>query len=161
MNGNEGLVAPDDRPEGELKYRIRLLIKHPIMDPAAITSKLGFKPGLVWTAGTRRKTPAGTPLPGVHKTSAWGYWFDVEGGRFFSQDVLKLLLQLEERAEFIRELIDSGGSIGLYVNLPGDVNIGDEIAWADLRRFVSLRINFGVEVFPNYQSTPEVRSMME
>src|SRR5712691_3684981 len=105
MGGDSDAVEPDQQNESVM-YGIRLLIRHPSIDPADITSKLGLKPGMSSTAGAERKTPAGTRLPGVYKTSTWGYWLDVEGNRYFSKDILSLLLHLEERAEFIRELID-------------------------------------------------------
>ena len=104
-----------------------------------------------WTAGAERRTLAGTLLPGISKTSAWGHSFDVKGERLFSDGVSKMLSVLLSKAEFVHELVNSGGSIGLYVYLPGSVNIGDVLSWKDLEQLASLRVDFGVEVFPNFR----------
>jgi hypothetical protein len=74
---------------GNLKYRIVLSAKHPNVDPSVITSKLGLEPGMGWASGTERRTTAGALLPGVSKTSAWGYSFDVDGSRFFLRRRIK------------------------------------------------------------------------
>jgi hypothetical protein len=104
-----------------------------------------------WTAGAERRTIAGALLPGTSKTSAWGHWFDVEGERLFSVGVSKMSSILLRNAEFVHELVDSGASIGLYVYLPGSVNIGDVLSWKDLQQLASLKVSFGVEVFPNFE----------
>jgi hypothetical protein len=140
----------DPAENADLIYRVRLLIRHPHIDPDSITAKLGLSPSVSHMVGHERKTPTGTPLPGVHKRTTWSYSVRVEGKRFFSEDVADLVSRLEESAAFLRELTDTGGSAELSVSLPGDVNIGDVIRWPDLQKIASLRIDFGVEVFPRW-----------
>jgi hypothetical protein len=141
----------DDADNAELIYGIRLLIKHPRIDPALITAGLGLTPDMSHTVGKGRKTPVGTPLPGVYKETAWGYAYEVEGERLFSGDVAEFISRLEEKAAFLRELVDTGGRANLDIQLPGHVNVGDVIRWQDLARIAALRINLGVEVFPNFK----------
>jgi hypothetical protein len=145
------VIPMSDGENADLVYGIRLLIRHPQIDPALITAGLGLIPDMSHTPGKDRKTPIGTPLPGVYGETDWGYRFKVEGKRLFSKDVVELVSRLEEKAAFVHELIDTGGWIELSVQLPGYVNIGDDVRWQDLRRIAALRINFGVEVFPNFR----------
>jgi len=132
------------------RYGIRLLIIHPNIDPAVISSKLQLRECMRWMAGTKRQTPTGTPLPGIHSDTRWGYSFEVEENRFFFNDVKNFLKKLEPHKEFILELTDTGGSVSIIVNLPGDINIGDTFEWKDLELLISLRIDLGVEVFPHF-----------
>jgi len=141
----------DEDPQNAKRiYSIRLLIKHQTIDPALITARLGLVPRATHTVGHPRRTPIGTPLPGVYKESAWGYSFDVKGTKYFAKDVMALVSRLESHAAFLHELTDTGGSITIIVNLPGHVNIGSTINWPDLHRIAALHIDFGVEVFPNF-----------
>src|SRR6202035_3144157 len=102
-----------------------ILIKHPKIDPAGITELLRLKPNSAGMVGSRRMTPDGKPLPGLHKESGWSHWFRVERNRRFFQDVVKVIDKLEPHRDFLHEIVRGGGSIDLIVQLPGDVNIGD------------------------------------
>jgi hypothetical protein len=35
--------------------------------------------------------------------------------------------------------------------LPGDINIGDRFPWRDMGRLSALRIELGIEVFPDFK----------
>jgi len=141
----------DDDEENEnkgLKYVVRLLIKHPSIDPAVVTARLSINPsGPTWTVGTARTNPKGTPLPGVYRESVWSHSVEVRDKRSFFDEVVRLLDRLEPNAEFLRELVGSGGRAELILHLFGDRNIGDSIGWEHLSRLAALRVNLGVEVF--------------
>jgi hypothetical protein len=146
-------MALDQRPNEaneSLRYEIRLMVKHPSIDPASITDMLGLKPNVSGVAGSRRTTPAGKALPGVHEVSAWSHWFSVERNRRFFMDVVKVIDRLEPHKDFLLKIVNDGGTIDLIVQLPGDVNIGDSLPWREIARLCALRINLGVEVFPDF-----------
>lgn len=140
----------DEKIKQSLRYGVRILIKHPHIDPSKITDVLRLKPNSTTIAGAPRTTPKGGPLPGVYPESAWSHWFDVERNRRFFQDVTKLIDRLEPYKEFLHEIVDQGGTVDLIVNLPGDINIGDALGWRDMARLAALRIDLGVEVFPDF-----------
>jgi hypothetical protein len=144
----------DDKWEEEIKrslrYEIRLLIKHPEMDPARITEELRLKPNLSHRVGKPRMTPKGGPLPGLYRESAWSHWFRVERNRLFFADVVKLIDRLEPHKNFLHEIVSGGGRISLIIHLPGDTNIGSTFHWQDMARLAALRINLGIEVFPDF-----------
>jgi len=140
----------DDETSEPLRYTVRLMIKHPNIDPAKITQTLGLKPNVSGIAGSRRVTPAGKVLPSVHEVNLWSHSFRVERNRLFFMDVTKVIERLEPHKDFLLKIIDGGGTIDLIVNLPGDVNIGSTLSWREMARLCALRIDLGVEVFPDF-----------
>lgn len=134
----------------QLKFEIRILIRHPAADPIEITRRLGIDPDIVRKVGEIRKTPRGNASGDVNKYSMWSKSFIFEKERNFFRHAVSIVDLLEQNREFISELIDSGGTIQLIADLSGRQNIGDVFAWNDLRRLADLRIDLGVEVFPKF-----------
>jgi hypothetical protein len=132
------------------RFGIRLLIKHPNIDPDRITKTLQLTPDLSAKMGGVRKNPAGVVLPGLHKHSVWSHSFRVERNRFFFSEAVKLIDRLEPHKALLVEIQNSGGSICLIVDLLGDTNIGDVFSWRDMARLGALRIDLGIEVFPDF-----------
>lgn len=147
------MVIADETDEDselpEYRYRVRLLIRHPHIDPARITRALGLDPRHSALAGSARRAPNGAALPGVHKTSSWNHSFHVERNRHFFSDIEKMITRLEPHRSFLAEIIDGGGSIELIVHLRGTTNIGDTFQWRDMARLSALQIDLGIEVFPD------------
>jgi hypothetical protein len=143
---NEQELDEDD----PLRYSVRLLIRHPNIDPDRITKILGLSPQLSAMAGSERRTRTGDLLPGPHKDSVWSHWFRVEGNRLFFSDVEKTIDKLQPHRALLAEIADSGGFIELIVSLPGDVNIGDSFPWRKMARLCDLHIDLGIEVFPEF-----------
>jgi hypothetical protein len=140
----------DDEENRDLRYRIRFVIHHPDIDPDRITKTLGLIPQHSAIAGSVRKTPKGTILPGLHRTSSWSHSFRVERHRHFFSEVVKMIDRLEPHKAFLNEIADNGGFISLIADLPGDVNIGSDFPWRDMARLSDLHIDLGVEVYPEY-----------
>ena len=141
---------PDFESNERLRFEIRLLIRHPSIDPDRITKTLQLSPDLAHMVGAARKGPKGHPLPGLHRDSVWSHWFVVERNRFFFRDVKKLIDRLEPHKAFLIDLEKGGGSVCLILHLPGDINIGDELGWREMERLSAMRIDLGVEVFPEF-----------
>jgi hypothetical protein len=139
-----------DEDEDALRFKVRLLIRHPKIDPDRITNALRLAPHLSAMVGSARKGPKGTVLPGLHKDSVWSHSFRVERNRRFFSDVAQLIDKLEPRKELLVEIANSGGSICLILDLPGDTNIGDVFSWREMARLSALRIDLGIEVFPEF-----------
>lgn len=151
------MALGDDEDEWEekirnsLRYSIRLLIKHPNIDPADITGTLRMTPRYAGIAGSRRTTSAGRALLSVRDVSEWTHTFDVKRNRLFFQDVVKMIDRLEPHRDFLHKIVSDGGSINLIVSLPGDINIGDTFSWREIARLSALRINLDIEVFPDFR----------
>ena len=132
-----------DDDDAECRYDIRLLISHPSIDPARITSVLGKTPG--------HAAKSGAPTGGrhVHRLSFWNHSHEIKGKRRFFSSFAETLDWLEPHRAFLADIVKEGGSIMLIVNLPGDTNIGSTLSWQDMARLVALKIDLGVEVFPD------------
>jgi len=140
----------DDEENRDLRYRIRLVIHHPDIDPDRITKTLRLPPDSFAIKGSVRKTPKGNILPGLHRTSSWSHVFRIERHRHFFSEVVKMIDRLEPHKALLNEIADNGGFINLIADLPGDVNIGSEFPWRDMARLADLHIDLGVEVYPEY-----------
>jgi hypothetical protein len=139
-----------DDENSQLRYRVRLVIHHPNIDPDHITETLGLTPHHSAIAGSVRKTPKGTILPGPHRTSVWSHSYRVERHRHFFSEIAKMIDRLEPHKALLHEIDESGGSICLIADLPGEVNIGSEFPWRDMARLSDLHIDLGIEVYPEY-----------
>lgn len=139
---------PPPRSYEQYEYSVRILIKHPTMDPARITRVLGEEPNHTCTVGTPRRTPKGTLLPGLHKESAWSMSDTFTGDRLFFADVAGVVDWIEPQKAFLHEIVEGGGEISLGFHLYGDTNIGDECPWQELARLAALHVELDVEVFP-------------
>ena len=140
----------DDPEDTRLKFETVLMIKHPSMDPARISMKLGLRPWYACKAGEPRVTHVGKPLPGVNPTSGWVWKEETAGKRLFFENVLDLVRRLEPSSKFIAEIVDGDGSVSITVRLPGENNIGSSLDWPGLARIAALKIKLGIEVFPGW-----------
>jgi hypothetical protein len=130
------------------EFGIRLLIKHPDIDPVEITRQLGLAPDHSWKSGTQRKTPDGGKLPGVYKESMWNWSNRITGQRNFFQAVDGFAEDLLPHKNWFLNLSKTGGYASLIVNLSGDTNIGADLRADTMKKLLELNIVLGVEVFP-------------
>jgi hypothetical protein len=137
-----------DHSERQLRFVIRLLIKHPSIDPTSISEQLGLIPHLTQLAGTERVTPGGTKLLGLHRESVWGWSKRVHAKRQFFDEVVAIIDLLEAHRSFLCSIAETGGRIELITDLPGDINIGSSITWKQMERLCKMKIDLGVEVYP-------------
>jgi len=143
---------------GELRFMVRLLVKHPSIDPFVITKELGLIPHLAHHVGKNRLTPKGRILAGQYRESVWGWSKDVEGKRAFFDEVADLSIQLERHRHFLSKLVAEGATVSLILHLPGDVNIGSNLRSTDMKRLADLGIDLGIEVFPKWSRTVPLTS---
>ena len=62
-----------------------------------------------------------------------------------------MVRHLQPRHRFLKQWTAEGGRVSLTVNLPGDVNMGDNLEPDTLRLMSELGIELGVEVFPKFK----------
>lgn len=144
-------LSEDDDGLERLRYSVRLLIRHPSLDPDFISRKLGLAPQASHLVGAPRRAPNAASLPGIYRDSVWSCWERVERHRRFFDDVVKILDIPERHASFLAEINETGGQTELIVDLPGDVNIGDTLPSREMRRMAELGIKLGIEVFPQFK----------
>lgn len=89
---------------------MRLLVRHPRLDPELVSSRLGLRPHITQMAGDPRKAPNGTPLGGTYADSRWGWSARFEGKREFFDEVAALVQRLGPHKEFLSQVTDGGGT---------------------------------------------------
>lgn len=136
-------------------YGVDIKITHPSAEFDTITQVLGLQPEYGWQAGMPRYTKNGSSMRGVSNLTYWGYGDDITEDRCFFGCAVELLTMLEDKQDFFKPLIATGGNVRLSVSLPGQGPIWDTIAAADLLRMGRLGVALDLEVFPHMRR-PEV-----
>ncbi len=138
--------AEDD--DADLVFHVRLIIRHPTLDPSLISETLGLAPHLAGSAGSPRYTPKGR-LTGTFRETVWSYSEQIRRSRQVAVALERIVGLLEPHAAFVSDITSSGGSVCLTLDLSGAENIGDVLPWLLLARLGALKIDLGAEVFPD------------
>ena len=86
----------------------------------------------------------------IARRTSWKVRRDFEGLRqFFPPGLAVLNSVVGANDAYVRGLTESGGSVTLIFDLPGDVNLGSEMDPAGLARLADLKVELGIEVFPD------------
>jgi len=106
----------------EYEFTVSLRIRHPTMDPAAISAALGIQPQHTWRAGELRCDPSGAELGGAHHDSYWmGRLMDEPQLSSDSVSVERVILntlhQLRRAQSFLEQLNAESGVAELLVSL--------------------------------------------
>jgi hypothetical protein len=141
------------RPAG--RYDIRLLFRHPTIDPDLITSTLGIEPSMQRRAGDRVIGIDGKVRRSIEERSVWSVWVAYEA----EEDSHELVMRLQERlamflqplsrhASFVRQLSAEGEAL-IELNILGHFHFPCEIPVTTLRTITELGLDLGFEVFPD------------
>lgn len=129
-------------------FSITLLIKHPTIDPAVITGRLGLTPHMIQPVGQPRVTPTGTPLEGLWRATRWSHIVRYRvTNQFFVPQLTAFVEPLKPHSAFFHELIGSGGTIDVLLSMIDTYHVGDSVPAALLRQMADLGIDFGFESF--------------
>jgi hypothetical protein len=106
----------------EYEFTISLRIRHPSIEPLAITKTLGIEPQHTWKAGDARRSPAGEALDGTYRESYWMARLmpepELSSSRSSVESVLlQTLAQLRRSHAFLEQLGTAGGVAELHVSL--------------------------------------------
>ena len=137
----------------EYEFTISLRIRHPTIDPAAITRMLGMEPQHTWHSGAPRRGPAGEALEGVYRES---YWMGrlMEEPQLSSAQVsvesvlLRTLAHLRRSQDFLEQLHGAGGVAELYVTLFAREDFRLELSAQSLALLGRLGLAVALDVHP-------------
>jgi len=138
------------------RYDIRLIFRHPSIDPEDITKTLGLEPSKQIRVGDRVIGLDGRPRRGIERQSSWSLWvtydyeepdLDAPGPRV-DERICAFLEPIVRHAPFVRRLAVEGEA-GLEINILGHSHFGCAIAPAVLRTIADLGLDLCVEVFPD------------
>ena len=132
-------------------YTISLHIKHPTIDPEAITRELGMTPDHSWACGEPKRSTSSTTT-GVRRNSFWcatlaplaqtEAQFALGGRDLASREAAKFqramdmpardigsylniqLVRLRRHQAFIQSLLDAGGELSFVIEVPGSDVMG-------------------------------------
>jgi len=125
----------------------RLLITHPDIDPAAITERLGIQPAHCSKKGEPRKTPRGTPLPGVYPDTRWSISFPNEENLSIGELVAEAIETLPVTSRFWSELAQSGGEAELILEIVGTKYQGSSLDIGAVRQLANMGMRLGIEIY--------------
>jgi hypothetical protein len=140
----------------EYEFTVSLRIRHPTIDPAAITATLGIQPQHTWRAGHARCDPAGAELGGAYHDSYWmGRLMDEPQVSSDSVSVegviLKTLSHLRRAQSFLEELNAEGGVAELLVSLYARDDFRLELPSDSLTLLGRLHLAVALDVHPHPQ----------
>jgi hypothetical protein len=106
----------------EYEFTVSLRIRHPTIDPMAVTEALGIQPQHCWRAGQPRCDSAGAKLGGAHHDSYWMGRLMAEpqlscSGVSVERVILAALSHMRRAQAFLERLSDEGGVAELLVSL--------------------------------------------
>jgi hypothetical protein len=142
-------IAADNVRAAANGYNIILRFRHRDLDPATLTSVLGWQPDRSWRAGEQAVTPKGTKLAAIRSDGLWSRSFRYRSKKHIADNLNRILDQLLPHKALFARLNEIGAVSALYVQLPGTNNIGGRIGWEVLTKLADLKIALEIEVFPN------------
>jgi Domain of unknown function (DUF4279) len=138
----------------QYEFTASLRMRHPNIDPAAITHALGIKPQHTWQSGTSRIGAGGESLEGLYRESYWmGRLMETPqlSGQVSVEGVLRdTLANLRRSQAFLERIQDEGGVTELHVSLFARANFGLELPASTLALLGRLGVGIALEV--NIQS---------
>lgn len=138
----------------EYEFTISLRIRHPTIDPATISARLGIESQHTWRAGEPRCDPAGADLGGTHHDSYWmGRLMDepqLSSATVSVERVIqKTLSQLRRSQSFLTQLHAEGGVAELLVSLYAREDFRLELPADALRLLGRMHLAIALDVHPH------------
>ena len=137
------------------RFSVSLRLKHPAMDPTAISRQLHQRPTRAWKVGEKRRTPTGTELPGTYRETYWYRKLTREAilcskGKGLESYLQKARSRLHPHARFFRRVRSGGGTAELFIGIFGQKNYGFELSDSLLTEFgrMGLSLSFDIYDYP-------------
>jgi hypothetical protein len=131
------------------RFGIALYVRHPRLRLTEEMAAFPLSPRNHWDVNDARVAPNGTSLGGVRSDSLWSYW-EILGGDEIAATLNNLVALLEQHEALIKRVTDGGGLVCLFVQLPGDIAVGDDLGPELLSRMARLNITLSIQSFPNF-----------
>lgn len=147
------------------EFSIALRIRHPSVDPAEITKRLGIEPQHAWRAGEPREIDAGDVGSAVHRETYWvgllphrptlgpvlgthaGVPEFVRGAISHPQVALYFtLLKMKRATGFWRTFAEQGGTVECLLQVHKAERFQLDLSQALLLALVELKITLSIEV---------------
>ncbi len=129
------------------RYKVSIRVWHPKMDAEEISNRLGLVASRMWTAGSQRKTPTGTPLDGVYTESYCSFRLEPPD-KVGLVDFLKSFSEgLYRRKDFFEEIRSTGGRLEYFIGLFFEVNSGVVFDFDLHSKLAELKIDLSLDLY--------------
>lgn len=143
----------------EYEFTASLRMRHPRIDPAAITQTLGIRPQHTWQSGTPRVGPAGESLDGLYRESYWmARLMETPqlSGQVSVEAVLRdTLANLRRSQAFLERIQAEGGVTELHVSLFARASFSLELPASTLALLGRLGVGVALEIHTQSEQTAE------
>lgn len=128
---------------------VSIRFRHPTRELAFLSEVLGLTAFRTWKVGTPKETPTGQKTGGVYDISYWVSRIEFEPKAGFSVPLTDAIGLLQRAEATVRELLDTGGNLEIYLHLTGWLSNSGSISAALLRTMADLGVRLSIEVFPD------------
>jgi hypothetical protein len=138
----------------DYEFTLSLGIRHPRIDPAAITAELGIKPQHTWKAGDRRLDAAGDAIEGSYRESYWMARL-MDQPQLSSQRqsvegmLMQTLAQLHRSQAFLEQINAEQGVAELHVSLYAREEFTLQLSVESLALLGRLRLAVSLDIHPH------------
>ncbi len=138
----------------DYEFTLSLSVRHPRIDPAAITEELGIEPQHTWKAGDRRLDAAGDALEGSYRESYWMARL-TEQPQLSSERqsvegmLLQTLAQLHRSQAFLEKINAAQGAAELHVSLYAREEFTLQLSADSLALLGRLRLSISLDIHPH------------
>jgi hypothetical protein len=137
------------------RYEVSLRIKHPTMNAEAICKKVGLRVERKWTVGSQRKTPKGTPLTGVNKSTYCCFKLEHPKELILADFLRSCNRRLYRHERFFEHIRSTGGSLEYFIAWYSDRNSGETFDFDLLSMLVRLKIDLSIDFYGGNQPCTE------
>jgi len=143
----------------EYEFTASLRMRHPRIDPAAITQTLGIKPQHTWQSGTPRVGPEGESLEGLYRESYWMARLmetpQLSGQASVEAVLRDTLANLRRSQAFLERIQAEGGVTELHVSLFARASFSLELPASTLALLGRLGVGVALEIHTQSEQTAE------
>lgn len=128
------------------RFSISLRLLHPRMRHEEIINKIGLNACVGHTVGEARRSPLGNELGGKYRETM--VVIDVvEKDGYFVDEIAQVLSDLERNSDYFVRLVETGGSVTLYVGVFFKGRSGFELNLDCISKMKEMCIDLSVEYY--------------
>ncbi len=139
-------------------YKISFRIRHPYMDPTALSTELSLVPKFQWKAGEEKRSPKGRPLEGINRETYWSYDVKIEEDNTLTESLEIFLISLKPHKKFLSELRATGGSVECFIGWFSGPNSGETFDYTLLSLFSELEVDLSLDIYGQSEYTVKIIS---
>lgn len=129
------------------RYKVSLRFTGHVLEPAAISERLGLAPQFARKMGAARTTPKGDPLEGTYASNYCSFKLDPRTDEPLDAMLLRVVSGLDANRDLFLQVSETGGTSEFFVGWFAPRNSGVTFNHQLLSKLADLRINLGLNVY--------------